>query len=86
MTDKEIMWLVFIALGTIVSFAVTIGVPVLKLNGTLVRILYRLDSMETEIDEIETSKKESHIKIHNRIDKVEDDVVELDKRVTKLEK
>ena len=97
MNENAIMWLVVIALGTIISLFVTVGKPIIKLNQTLTKLLSRMEFIENGFDEFkeqyhkdteksEEKKRESHKRIHDRIDRVEDEVGDLHRRVDVLEK
>ena len=92
MDEKAIMWLVLIAVSTIITLFKAVGQPVLKLNSSIIEATLRseqaiekLSRLESSIEQFQSTNRESHGKLHERIDAVEDDVDDLNLRVTTLE-
>lgn len=80
-------------LVTIIGLFLTVGAPIIKLNSTIVKVTARIERVEeiqienkTTINKIQDKSRESHKKLHDRIDSVQKDVDELEDRVTLLEK
>lgn len=77
MNEYSVFWMVVIALGTIVGLFLTVGRPIIKLNSTLTELNVRMGTMETNINNFTEKNRESHKRIHGRIDDVENDVKDL---------
>lgn len=75
--EYEIYGIVLVALGIILSLFFTIGKPILKLNSTLTEIITKMDIMEGQVNGFTEKNRESHKRIHERIDDVESDVGKL---------
>ena len=92
MDENSIMWLVLVAISTIITLFKTVGQPILKLNASIIEATMRseqaiekLSKLEQSIDTIETKNHASRTRIHDRINNVEDRVDGLDHRVSFLE-
>lgn len=79
-------------LATIVGLFLTVGAPIIKLNNTIVKAIARIDGIEEKqkenkqtMKEMQQKSRNSHQKLHDRIDHVEEDVDELKGRVSYLE-
>lgn len=79
--DLYIYGVVLVALGVIVGLFITVSKPILKLNSTLTEILTKLQLVEKQVNGFTDSNHESHRRIHDRINNVEEDVNELKLKV-----
>lgn len=86
MDDATISWTVILALGTILGLFFTVGKPIINLNSTITELITRLKRMESDLDEFKTHNYEAHKKIHERIDKVEDDVESIKRDIISISK
>ena len=77
MDEYSVSWMVVLALGTLVGLFLTVGKPIIKLNSTLTELITRMDNVETNISVFTEKNHESHRRIHERIDGVEDNVKDL---------
>lgn len=92
MGESEFMGNLISAIAIIAGLTITIGTPLLKLNKTMTQfgleIKFLSEKIQGNTDQIEEFKdkaKESHKRLHNRIDECDDKISDIDKRVTKLE-
>ena len=85
MNEQSIMWLVLTAIATIVALFKTVGEPILKLNTTITKIESKLENFDKLLKDDQSHNKEAHQRIHDRIDNVEEDINDLDNRVSILE-
>ena len=86
MDDATISWTVILALGTILGLFFTVGKPIINLNSTITELITRLKRMESDLDEFKTHNHEAHREIHERIDKVEDDVESIKRDIISISK
>lgn len=91
MDEKSMMWTVLLSLSTIFALFKTVGQPILKLNATLTEVLIRLGTAEDalkgikdSVKELDSKNKNSHQRIHDRIDKMENRFNDLDDRFSEL--
>lgn len=69
-------WGVFGVIVALVSFVVAVAAPMLKLNGTITRLSTIIEQFSKRLDKLEhndeitkNSTRESHRRLHDRIDK-----------------
>lgn len=86
-------WTVFGVVAALVSFVIAVSAPILKLNSTITKLsviidnaLRRLDNLEKQDDKFREDSKASHQKIHNRIDKVESNMQDHERRIFAIER
>lgn len=84
MLEYEISWIVVLSIGTLVGLFLAVGNPIIKLNSTITKLMTRLTAIESNIDKFTVSNKDSHRRIHERIDEVEDNVSEVKEEVERL--
>lgn len=84
MQEYNIFWMVVIALGTLVGLFLTVGKPIIKLNNTLTELNTKMNMMETTVNSFTEKNRESHKRIHERIDNVENDLEEIATDVQRL--
>ena len=78
-------WGVFGVIVALVSFVVAIVVPMLKLNSTITRLSTIIEQFSKRLDKLEhndeitkNSTRESHRRLHERIDKNDELIAEHD--------
>lgn len=81
MLEYEISWIVVLSIGTLVGLFLAVGNPIIKLNSTITKLMTRLTAIESNIDKFTVSNKDSHRRIHERIDEVEDNLSEVKEKV-----
>ena len=81
MSEYEIYGILLVALGVIATLFFTIGGPIIKLNSTLITLITKMDMMETQVKGFTEKNKDSHKRIHERIDDVQEDVDVLKEKV-----
>lgn len=81
MLEYEISWIVVLSIGTLVGLFLAVGNPIIKLNSTITKLMTRLTAIESNIDKFTVSNKDSHRRIHERIDEVEDNLSEVKEEV-----
>lgn len=84
MLEYEISWIVVLSIGTLVGLFLAVGNPIIKLNSTITKLMIRLTAIESNIDKFTVSNKDSHRRIHERIDEVEDNLSEVKEEVERL--
>jgi predicted PurR-regulated permease PerM len=84
MLEYEISWIVVLSIGTLVGLFLAVGNPIIKLNSTITKLMTRLTAIESNIDKFTVSNKDSHRRIHERIDEVEDNLSEVKEDVERL--
>lgn len=84
MLEYEISWIVVLSIGTLVGLFLAVGNPIIKLNSTITKLMTRLTAIESNIDKFTVSNKDSHKRIHERIDEVEDNLSEVKEEVERL--
>lgn len=84
MLEYEISWIVVLSIGTLVGLFLAVGNPIIKLNSTITKLMARLTAIESNIDKFTVSNKDSHRRIHERIDEVEDNLSEVKEEVERL--
>lgn len=84
MLEYEISWIVVLSIGTLVGLFLAVGNPIIKLNSTITKLMTRLAAIESNIDKFTVSNKDSHRRIHERIDEVEDNLSEVKEEVGRL--
>lgn len=84
MDEYSISWMVVLALGTLVGLFLTVGKPIIKLNSTLTELITRMDNVETNISVFTEKNRESHRRIHERIDHVDNRVGDVEKEVERI--
>lgn len=84
MNEYEISWIVVISIATLVGLFFAVGNPIIKLNSTITKLMTRLDAIESNIDKFTVSNKDSHKRIHKRIDVVEDNLSEVKEEVERI--
>lgn len=84
MLEYEISWIVVLSIGTLVGLFLAVGNPIIKLNSTITKLMTRLTAIESNIDKFTVSNKDSHRRIHERIDEVEDNLSEVKEEVGRL--
>lgn len=82
-----------IAAGTVIALFFTLGKPIINLTNCISSLRSDVgylkeyaNSNKQAIETIRNKASESHQRIHDRIDKVEENVDGIDRRVTFLEK
>lgn len=81
MLEYEISWTVVLSIGTLVGLFLAVGNPIIKLNSTITKLMTRLTAIESNLDKFTVSNKDSHRRIHERIDEVEDNLSEVKEEV-----
>ncbi len=78
-------WGVFGVIVALVSFVVAVAAPMLKLNGTITRLSTIIEQFSKRLDKLEhndeitkSSTRESHRRLHDRIDKNDELIAEHD--------
>lgn len=84
MDEYNISWVVVVALGTLVGLFLTVGRPIIKLNSILTELITRMGNAETDINNFTEKNRESHRRIHDRIDKVDNRVDDMEKEVERI--
>lgn len=84
MLEYEISWIVVLSIGTLVGLFLAVGNPIIKLNSTITKLMTRLTAIESNIDKFTVSNKDSHRRIHERIDEIEDNLSEVKEEVERL--
>ena len=86
-------WQVVTVIIALIGLVAAVAGPIVKLNGTITKLsviiehaLTRLDNLERGDKDMQTKMKESHTKLHGRIDRQEEVLHEHDKRITNLER
>ena len=82
--EYEISWIVVISIATLVGLFFGVGNPIIKLNSTITKLMTRLTAIENNIDKFTVSNKDSHRRIHERIDEVEDNLSEVKEEVERI--
>lgn len=91
MQEYIVIGMMVSALSTLFGLFVVVGKPIINLNSTIIKAIARIDDIETRqkenkqtLKDMQEKSRESHKRIHDRIDDVEKDVTELRGRVDSL--
>lgn len=85
MDEYVILGMVVVVLGNVVGLFLSVGGPIIKLNSTITKLNTKMETMEITVNGVVEKNRDSHRRIHERIDDVENEVGKLDKRVQILE-
>lgn len=85
MDEYVILGMVVVVLGNVVGLFLSVGGPIIKLNSTITKLNTKMETMEITVNGVVEKNRNSHRHIHERIDDVENEVGNLDKRVQILE-
>ena len=61
-------WETFLTLGTIVSFVIAIGGPMLKLNTTLTKVIDKAETLEKSFERTQSSNHDVHKRMWNELE------------------
>lgn len=85
-------WTVVGVISALIALIAAVTAPMLKLNGTITKLstiiehaLQRLDKLEKQDEKFMAEEKESHRKLHGRINNVENMVNDHEKRIFAIE-
>lgn len=78
-------WEIFLGIAALVSFVVSITVPLLKLNESIVKLNSSINVIKEALDRIETENKESHNEIWKHNDEQDKIIARHEKQLIKIE-
>ena len=76
---------VIIVVGMITT-AIAIGAPVIKLNTAITKLIVRLDSLGADLDALEHRNHESHRRLWEKVDEHEDRLADHEARLQVIER
>lgn len=79
-------WQVFLVIVAIVTFLIAVGAPVIKLNTSIVRLIERLKSLDSGLEELSIKNTKSHERIWKHNDDQDEKIRDHETRITLLEK
>ena len=86
MGDFMDRWEVFLTIGTLVTFLLAIGGPMLKLNTTLTKLIDKADSLEKTFEKTQTSNHNVHERMWNELEDHENKLNDHETRLQLMEK
>lgn len=78
-------WDVFLVISTLVGFAIAIGTPVIKLNASITKLIFHIDSLDKGFMELDQKNQKSHERMWYRIDEHGKAIEEHEKRIFSVE-
>ena len=79
-------WEVFLSIGTIATFLIAVGGPMLKLNTTLTKLIAKAESMEQTFENAQSSNQNVHNKMWIELDEHEHKLNDHETRLQLMEK
>ena len=76
---------VIIIVVGLITTALTIGAPVIKLNTAITRLIVKLDSLGKDMDDLEVHNRESHRRIHEKNEEQDEKLADHEGRIKVLE-
>ena len=77
---------VIIIVVAMLTTAITIGAPVIKLNTAITRLIVKLDNLGADMDALEAHNHESHRRIWAKNDEQDDKLANHETRLKVIEK
>jgi hypothetical protein len=78
-------WQVFGVLAAVAGLFATVGAPVLKLNGTIIKLQTVLDDLRSEFDRSRQQSRETHKRLWQKSDELEEKLSCHEGRILRLE-
>jgi hypothetical protein len=78
-------WEVFGVLAALVTFALAIGTPIIKLNTSITRLIDRLNNLDEGLEELTTKNSKSHERLWKHNEEQDKAIQEHETRITLLE-
>lgn len=78
-------WGVFVVIASLVSFAVAIVTPILKLNTNITRLTVTIENILNEQEEAKIANGKSHDRIWKELEDQEGKLGDHETRITKIE-
>lgn len=76
---------VIIIVVGLVTTALTIGAPVIKLNTAITKLIVKLDNLGEDMDDLEVHNRESHRRIHEKNEEQDEKLADHEGRIKVLE-
>ena len=76
---------VIIIVAGLITTALTIGAPVLKLNTAITRLIVKLDSLGKDMDDLELHNHESHKRLWDHNDEQNEKLADHESRLKVIE-
>lgn len=77
---------VIIIIVGLITTALTIGAPVIKLNTAITRLIVKLDSLGKDMDDLELHNHESHKRLWDHNDEQDEKLADHETRLSVIEK
>ena len=79
-------WEVFLTIGTLVTFLIAVGGPMLKLNTTLTKLIDKAETLEKSFEKTQNSNHDVHKRMWNEIEEHEHKLSDHETRLQLMEK
>lgn len=79
-------WEVVGVIAAMLTFAIAVGAPVIKLNTSIVRLIERLNKMDENLDGLTERNHKSHERIWQHNDEQDEKISNHETRISILEK
>lgn len=76
---------VVVIVAAMITTAITIGVPIIKLNTAITKLIVKLDSLGGDLDALEKHNHESHRRIWRKNDEQDDKLADHESRLRVIE-
>lgn len=60
-------WQVFVTVGAIIAFVVTVVTPIIKLNTSIVKLTQIVDTMAKDLNDLTQRNAQTHERIFNQL-------------------
>lgn len=81
MTEWEVVGIII----ALVGFAIAVGTPVIKLNTSITKLIFHIDSLDQGLEKLETKNHESHGRLWKHNEEQDKELDDHEKRIIILE-
>ena len=78
-------WEVFGVIVALITFAIAVGTPIIKLNTSITRLIDRLNNLDEGLDELTTKNSKSHERLWGHNEEQDKKLEDHEKRIYRLE-
>ena len=78
-------WNVVLVLISLVTFAIAIGTPVIKLNTSITKLITKLDVLGKDFADLEQRNHKSHVRLWEKNEEQDKQLVDHENRIQRIE-
>ena len=71
--------------GTVIALAKLVGEPLSECRDVMIKLTEAVKNQTEQLQKVESNNHEAHVRMHKRIDDVQEDVKEIDSRLSRVE-